>query len=243
MASYFFISLFAVSFSATAAENPFEKNYESQSPKGFRSFSDNPQPKVMRGWEKETDNIKMLEDGYDLMGVSGFVGPNVPPSLALDHAQKINADFVLIYDRQVNENTRATQIQKAREKARAANRIKNKGEITEITITEEDLVDDNAKYDFFLTYWVKLPKPSFGTHFIKLKSDEQDTRGVRVIAVIKESAAATAGIKKNDNILSINNVEVNSPDDLINIIRENKGKSIDVVYERGGESSKVSVAL
>ena len=88
-----------------------------------------------------------------------------------------------------------------------------------------------------------LPKPSFGTHFIKLKSDEQDTRGVRVIAVIKESAAATAGIKKNDNILSINNVEVNSPDDLINIIRENKGKSIDVVYERGGESSKVSVAL
>jgi len=241
--SYFFLALFAISFSSVAEENLFEKNYQSQSPKGFKSFSENPQPKVMRGWEKETDNIKMLENGFDLMGTSGFVGQNVPPNLALKHAVKIKADMVLIYDRQINENTRATQIQKAREKARAANRIKKQGEITEITITDEDLADSNAKYDFYLTYWVKLPKPTFGTHFIKLVSDTEDNFGVKVIAVIKESAAAAAGIKRGDNIISINGAKVNSPDDLIKIIRKNKGKSINVAFERGGESIKVSVSL
>ena len=243
IASYFFLGLLVISFSAVAGENIFEKNYQSQSPKGFKSFSKNLQPKVMRGWEKETDNIKMLENGFDLMGTSGFVGQNVPPSLALKHAMKIKADMVLIYDRQINENTRATQIQKAREKARAANRIKKKGEITEITITDEDLADSNAKYDFYLTYWVKLPKPTFGTHFIKLVSDVEDNLGVQVIAVIKESAAAVAGIKRGDNIISINGATVNSPDDLIKIIRKNKGKSINVAFERGGESMKVSVSL
>lgn len=241
IASYFFLALFFISSSAMA-ENIFEKNYQSQSPKGFKSFSENPQPKVMRGWEKESDNIKMLENGFDLMGTSGFVGNNVPPSVALKHAKKIKADMVLIYDRQINENTRASQIQKARAKAREANRIKKKGEITEIIITEEDLADSNAKYDFYLTYWVKLPKPTFGTHFIKLVSDS-DNKGIQVIAVIKESAAAAAGIKKGDNIIAINGAEVNSPDDLIKIIQKNKGKLINVAFERGGESIKVSVSL
>ena len=185
----------------------------------------------------------MLENGYDLMGTSGFVGQNVPPNLALKHAKKIKADMVLIYDRQINENTRATQIQKAREKARAANRIKNKGEITEIIITDEDLTNSNAKYDFYLTYWVKLPKPTFGTHFIKLISDAEDNLGVQVIAVINGSSAAAAGIKRGDNIVSVNGAAVNSPDDLIKIIRKNKGKSIDVAFERGGESIKVLVSL
>jgi membrane-associated protease RseP (regulator of RpoE activity) len=241
IASYFFLALFFIS-SSTLAENIFEKNYQSQSPKGFKSFSENPQPKVMRGWEKESDNIKMLENGFDLMGTSGFVGKNVPPSVALKHAKKIKADMVLIYDRQINENTRASQIQKARAKAREANRIQKKGEITEITITEEDLADSNAKYDFYLTYWVKLPKPTFGTHFIKL-SDSDDNKGIQVIAVIKESAAEAAGIKRGDNIISVNGAEVNSPDDLIKIIQKNKGKSINVAFERGGESIKVSVSL
>jgi len=243
MTTYFFIIFFILSHSVIAAENPFEMNYQSQSPEGFKSFSENPQPKVMRGWEQATDNIKMLENGYDLMGISGFVGPNVSPTIAQQHAERIKADMVLIYDRQINENTRATQIQKAREKAKAANRIKDKGEITEITISKEDLVDENVKYDFYLTYWVKLPKPTFGAHFIKLKSDISDSRGVKVIAVIKESAAASAGVKRDDTILSINGSAVNAPDDLIDIIRQNKGKSITVVYEREGEPFSVSVAL
>ena len=50
-----------------------------QSPEGFKSFQQNPDTKIMRGWDKDTDNVMMLENGYDFMGFSGFVSTNLPP--------------------------------------------------------------------------------------------------------------------------------------------------------------------
>ena len=93
-----------------AKENLFEKNYVLQSPEGFKSFEKNPETKIMRGWDKDTDNVMMLENGYDFMGFSGFVSTNLPPSIALEHGQKIKADLILIYDRQINEGDRASTI-------------------------------------------------------------------------------------------------------------------------------------
>ena len=242
--TYFISLLFLVSNVAFSEQNIFEKNYQTQSPKGFKSFLDNPKTKIMRGWEQKTDNIKMLEDGYDLMGHSNFTGPNVSPNLALEHAKSIKADMVLIYDRQINDADRSTMIKKAREKARKANQIKESGNLTEIEISEDDLIDKSVKYEINATYWVKLPKPTFGTHFIKLKSqDENSVSGVQVIAVIKGSPAANAGILKNDSITSIAQDIVNKPDELINAIRKNKGKLIEVGYIRNGKKLKVNVKL
>jgi|TARA_B000000475_G_C15863859_1_gene393360 hypothetical protein len=234
----FFFSNFAYS-----DENIFEKNYQIQSPKGFQSFSTNPNTKMMRGWAQKTDLIKMLEDGYDLMGHSNFTAPLTSPNLALQHAKSIKADMVLLYDRQINDASRATMIKKAREKAKKANRIKETGNLTEIEISEDDLVDEDVKYEINATYWVKLPKPTFGAHFIKLNSDIESINGVQVIAVIKGSPAESAGILRNDSIISIAQNSVNKPEDLISAIRKNKGKLIEVVYLRGGKQSKVKVKL
>ena len=65
-------------------------------------------------------------------------------------------------------------------------------------------------YDFYASYWVKLTKPTFGTHFIELGQGEnrENAEGVQVIAVIKGSAAAKAGIMRNDSITSINGQKV-----------------------------------
>ena len=239
-----FISLlFFVSGVAFSDENSFEKNYQIQSPKGFQSFSKNPNTKIMRGWAQKTDKFKMLEDGYDLMGHSNFTAPYTSPNLALQHAKSIKADMVLLYDRQINDSSRATIIKKAREKARKANRVKQVGNLTEIEINDDDLVDENVKYEINATYWVKLPKPTFGAHFIKLNSDAESINGVQIIAVIKGSPAAIAGILKNDSITSIAEVPVNKPEDLISQIRKNKGKLIEVGYLRGGKQSKVNVKL
>ena len=242
----FITSLFLFSFSqfVLAEENLFEKNFQRQSPKDFQSFDKKPQTQVKRGWDQDTDKIKMLEEGYDLMGFSGFSGPNVSPNFAKAHGEKLKADLVLIYDRQINDNSRASAIQKARDKILAAKRAENKGEITEIEITEEDLIDSNALYAFYASYWVKLPKPTFGTHFIKLaNSYDEDVPGALVIAVIKGSPAAAAGILRNDSIIKADQVDVNTPDDLIGVIRKNKGKSIEVEYIRGGKKNIVTVNL
>ena len=110
-------ALFLISTNLLADENLFEKNYVLQSPEDFKSFEQNPETKIMRGWDKDTDNVMMLENGYDFMGFSGFVSTNLPPSIALEHGEKIKADLILIYDRQINEGDRASQFKQARQKA------------------------------------------------------------------------------------------------------------------------------
>ena len=239
----FIAAFFFFSTNLIADENLFEKNYVLQSPEGFKSFEQSPDTKIMRGWDKDTDNVMMLENGYDFMGFSGFVSTNIPPSVALEHGKKIKADLILIYDRQINEGDRASQFKQARRKAIEEKRVKDFGKVTEIEITEEDLVDPNVMYDFYASYWVKLPKPTFGTHFIELGKGEnrENAEGVQVIAVIKGSAAAKAGILRNDSITSINGQKVTTPDELISLIRENKGSDINVGYMRNGKAS-VTVA-
>ena len=241
--STFIAVVFFFSTNLIAEENLFEKNYVLQSPEGFKSFEQMPDTKIMRGWDKDTDNVMMLENGYDFMGFSGFVSTNLPPSVALEHGQKIKADLILVYDRQINEGDRASKFKQARKKAIEEKRVKNFGKVTEIEITEEDLVDPNVLYDFYASYWVKLPKPTFGTHFIELGQGEnrENAEGVQVIAVIKGSAAAKAGILRNDSITSINGQKVTTPDELISLIRKHKGSDIDVGYMRNGKSS-VTVA-
>ena len=239
----FIAAFFFFSTNLIAEENLFEKNYVLQSPEGFKSFEQMPNTKIMRGWDKDTDNVMMLENGYDFMGFSGFVSTNIPPIVALEHGKKIKADLILIYDRQINEGDRASQFKQARRKAIEEKRVKDFGKVTEIEITEEDLVDPNVMYDFYASYWVKLPKPTFGTHFIELGQGEnrENAEGVQVIAVIKGSAAAKAGILRNDSITSINGKKVTTPDELISLIRKHKGSDIDVGYMRNGKSS-VTVA-
>ena len=239
----FIAVFFFFSTNLIADENLFEKNYVLQSPEGFKSFEQMPNTKIMRGWDKDTDNVMMLENGYDFMGFSGFVSTNIPPSVALEHGKKIKADLILIYDRQINEGDRASQFKQARRKAIEEKRVKDFGKVTEIEITEDDLVDPNVMYDFYASYWVKLPKPTFGTHFIELGKGEnrENAEGVQVIAVIKGSAAAKAGILRNDSITSINGQKVTTPDELISLIRKHKGSDIDVGYMRNGKSS-VTVA-
>ena len=230
---------------ASAQENLFKKNFQRQSPTDFQSFKKTIDTKIMKGWDQDKDKIKMLEEGFDLMGFSGFSGPNISPNFAKIHGEELKADLVLIYDRQVNDSSRASAIKKARDKVFAARKAEKKGEIIEIEITEEDLLDSNALYVFYASYWVKLPKPTFGTHFIKIaKNNVQDeVPGALVIAVIKDSPAAKAGILKNDSIVKIDQVDVNSPDDLIAVIKKSKGKSVDVEFIRGGIKDQVTVNL
>ena len=96
---------FLFSFSIFSAENLFEKNYQQQSPDGFKSFSKEPDTKITRGWDRKTDITKMLEKGYDLMGYSGFTSLNLPHSLAVDFGKKIKSDFCINIRSMMEMNT------------------------------------------------------------------------------------------------------------------------------------------
>ena len=226
------------------AQNLFEENYKEQNSRKLKSLSASPDTKVYRGWDQEKDNIRMLEDGFDLMGFSSFIGPNTPPSEAKIFAESIKADAILIYDRQINEMNRATAVKRAREKAKT-DQVKEQGNLKEITINQDDLTDQNSKYDFYATFWAKLPAPLFGAHLIEFKEGDEraNTKGLSVIAVIKDSAAFKSGLIRKDKILSVNGDEVESPDEFIKKIYNLKGQTFDIVVLRGMSELKLKVSL
>lgn len=59
--------------------------------------------------------------------------------------------------------------------------------------------------------------------------------------VIPEQPAAEAGLRANDRILSINDVEVNSWSQMAELIRENTGNQIRIRYQRNDEAAEVLI--
>jgi hypothetical protein len=221
--------LLAASMQVYAADNPYEKNYKAQNTGNLVSQQANPDTKMYVSNHKDEDNISMLEDGYDLMGTSGFEAGSTAPELALQHAKAIKADTVLVYSKHGSVKTKASKMQLIREAAK-----KNNGEID-----EKDLLEEPRQYRYFASYWAKLPMPLLGVHIVKLKrvSESEEAvaeKGLTVLAVIKGSPAAQAGLKRGDVLLKISDVELDKPEELSNVVSKHQGQKVAIEYEREG---------
>ncbi len=234
-------SLLAATQAYAAEVNLYAKNYKEQNNGHLKSQSANPDTKMFVSNHKDEDNISMLERGYDMMGSSGFDATDVPADLALQHGKAVKADTVLVYSKYGSAKTGAGKMELIKEAA------KNGGEID-----AKDLAEEPTKYAYYASYWAKLPMPLFGVHIIKLikASDNEQERaknaavkGLKIIAVIKESPAAAANIVKGDTLLKIGEVDLVNPDDLFAAVKRYAGQTVPVELERGGEDMKVSVAL
>lgn len=222
-----------------AEENPFAKNYKEQNTHNLKSLNPNPDTKILLSNHKEDDNIKMLEDGYDMIGTSGFSALEASPDLALQHGRNIKADIVLIYKKYESAKTASSQLQLIKEAAK-------KGE----EIDPNDLTEEPTQYYFYASYWAKLPMPLFGVHIIKLKrnpdkesSEAQAEPGLRVIAVIKDSPAAQAGIMRGDSVMKLGGMTLETADDLFAAVKKYAGQTVEVELERQGVPNKFTVKL
>lgn len=223
-------------YAADGAVNLYEKNYKAQNQSNLKSQLPNPDTKMYVSNHKDDDNIAMLEDGYDLMGSSGFEAGNVSADLALEHGKNIKADTVLVYSKYGSAKTPDSKMQLIKEA------IKNKGEVT-----EKDLAAEEEKYNYFASYWAKLPTPLMGVHVIKLiqvtENGPKPEAGLKAIAVIKASPAAKAGLVKGDVILKLGDVKMDKSDDLFAAVKRYAGKTVQVEFERNGEMIATSIAL
>ena len=143
------------------AANPYEKNFKAQSQQQLKSANPAPDTKIYAGKKQEEDNISMLEGGFDLMGTSGFTAKQVSPDLALAFGKQLKADQVLVYAKEAKK-AKKSKIEFIKEAA------KKGGEI-ELKDLEED-----KEYDYYASYWAKLPMPLFGVHLIKLNEVSQE---------------------------------------------------------------------
>ena len=236
--------LFGVIHTAGAAEeNPYAKNYKEQNTNNLKSLNPNPDTKLLVSNHKDDDNISMLENGYDMIGSSGFSATEASPDLALQQGRAVKADTVLIYKKYESAKTASSQIQLIKEAAK-------NGE----DIDPNDLVEEPTQYYFYASYWAKLPMPLFGVHIIKLRqgsndSDEagaeqiQDLPGLKVIAAIKDSPAAKANIVRGDTLLKIGDVELIKADDLFAAVKRYAGQTVPVQLQRKDGDAQVMVTL
>jgi hypothetical protein len=231
--------LLAASTNIYAAENLYEKNYKAQNLGNLVSIQANPDTKMFVSNHKDEDNISMLEDGYDLMGSSGFEATNVAPELALQHAKSIKADTVLVYRKYGSAKTKASKLQLIKEAAK-----KGGGEVD-----AKDLVEEPTQYKYYASYWAKLPTPLLGVHIIKLASRDSETeqvienKGLKVLAVVKDSPAAKAGLTRGDVLLKIKDVELGKPEELSSVVRQFQGQNVAIEYEREGTKNIVQAHI
>ncbi|WP_229007690.1 PDZ domain-containing protein [Methylophilus sp. Leaf408] len=237
------ITLLMFSKTVLADENPYAANYQAQNQGNLHSLQNNPEPQLLIGTRRDGDNIKMLENGYDLMGLSEFEAGDIAPELAIIHGRNIQADTILVYVKKSGNATPASKMEVIKEAVK-------KGQ----SLTEKDMAIDPGKYRYYATYWAKLPPPVLGVHVIKLvarKSSQQDEQaqatdvneGVRVIAVIHGSAAEQGGLLRGDQLLSLNQEKVNDAATLSSLVRRFKGNTVTIKIQRQSEALSLKVAL
>jgi len=227
----------------TTNVNLYAKNYKEQNPQKLQSMEKSPDTKMYVSNHKDEDNISMLENGYDLMGTSGFTATEISPDLALQQGKAIKADMVLVYSKYGSAKTKQSKLAFIKEKAKLNGGV----------IDEKDLEEEAVEYDYHASYWAKLPTPLFGIHIIKLNQVSQDPetdeikkveqKGLKILAVIKDSPAAKAEILKGDNVLKIGEATINKPEDLFAAVKKYQGQSIPVLIQRGDQEMKMNVAL
>ena len=220
-------------------KNWYESSYKSQNSGDLKSLQAVPDTKMYVSNHKEDDDISMLENGYDMIGSSGFTAGEVPPEQALAHAKAIQADTVLVYSKYGSAKTSSGKMHMIREAAKLGKEL-----------TEKDLNEEPTNYKYYASYWAKLPTPLLGVHVIKLAKKESEENdkvveydGLKVLAVIKDSPAANAGLKRGDVLLKLANNELNKPEELSNMVRQYQGKDVALEYERNGEKATIKTHI
>ncbi|PPD54591.1 MAG: hypothetical protein CTY10_07545 [Methylotenera sp.] len=229
----FTVGILFAAMQLQAAENWYEKNYKSQNSGDLKSMQAAPDTKMYVSNHKEDDDISMLENGYDMMGSSGFTAGDVSAEQALQHAKTLKADTVLVYSKYGSAKTATSKIEMIKEAAKLGKEL-----------TEKDLEQEPINYKYYASYWAKLPAPLLGVHVIKLAKKESEEAekateldGLKVIAVIKDSPAAKAGIVRGDTLLKLAGNSLNKPEELSTVVRKHQGQEVVVEYERNGEKS------
>ena len=108
------------------------------------------------------------------------------------------------------------------------------------TIPQVNMGDLNRVEAPFFNNWNMAGNRKLGLSI----QDTDDSKGVKVLEVEGESNAAKAGIQKDDIILSVDDKEIKSTEDVTRSIRENREKyTFNFKIQRGGKTQNVEVKM
>lgn len=212
--------------------NPYARNYVSlmASP----ASKDSMPPRIYRGRDREADYQSLLEDGYDMLGYSSFEAGDVPPDMLTRQAVQLHADLALVYTRQTGRALPGVKLDQAKSGSGQVDPAAPVGRLHHF---------QEAFYRYFASYWVRLPPPTLGVHVRRDSRAVETESGLDVIAVIKDSPAAAAGLQRGDTLLRLGEVELRKPETLTQAAQRYAGQSAELVFNRLGEEQHKTVTL
>lgn len=211
-----------------SATNPYTRNYMSRMPVPKATAGP---VKVFRGQDKVEDYQRLLEDGYDLLGYASFEAPDVPPEKLTEQAERVHADIALVYTVLSGQTPPSVKLDQAKSGQKDDEQISGEARPA------------NRFYNYFASFWTRLPPPLLGVHVKQDRDEGLPEKGVEVIAVIKDSPAAEAGLQKGDTLLRVGEVELSKPELLPQAAQRYAGQSIEVVFSRIGQEQRQTVKL
>jgi C-terminal processing protease CtpA/Prc len=172
------------------------------------------EPRIYAGRDQLEDYQSMLEEGYDLLGYSSFEAGSVPPERLTSHAKTLRADVAMIY-------------------STGKRRLPNADSLPKDA--------DPTLYEYFVSYWTKLPTPLLGLHV--QPNRQTDDGGLQVLAVIRQSPAAQAGMQSGDVLIQLGGTTMQEPGQLVETTRRLAGQTVDVDFVRDGSKMHQTVML
>ena len=259
----------ALAFLAACVPNPYIRNYTTQLsekvPHGEVQFAAAAvvQPKLLTSTDIGKDAVKLLEKGYFPIGRSVFREQLVNGRAALEQAQAVGADLVLIKkehagtgtynvpvgdwepDRSIittdnvrTENADGTGVQYSQRQTTTV----IPGEYR--THYEQQTVE---YYDHTAVFWKKIQAPAFGAYVSELEDADrqaiQSNKGVVVRAVVGKSPAFLADIFKGDILRSFDDEDILDVEDYLAKVAAKAGKEVDIKVWRGGKMLTKTVTL
>ena len=199
--------------------NPYTKSYVSRGLPSIALQPDATGAKIYRSDDKEADYLRMLGEGYDMIGESSFEAGDVAPDMVKEQAAKVKADLVMVYTKLKASTPASVQIQKLRDRARQAKK--------DPSAVMDDEADDQQIYAYNATYWVRLAPPLIGVH-VKQAKDQKE--GLTIMAVVKNSPAAEAGLQADDVLTRIGEIELTKPEALSQAAKRYAGQAVEIRF-------------
>jgi hypothetical protein len=193
----------------------------------------------------------MVEEGYSLIGVSSFHGPDESLDGARKKAEQLHAAVVHVHKEYTNSETANIPITTyntvTTNSTGTVGGTYYSGTSTTTVPETTNYQVTYGMYNYFAAYWVKTKPGIIGAQLLDLSSARREelgrNRGVEVTAVVKAGPAFLADILRGDVIIRLGESEISDRGSATEALRRYAGSKIDVVVLRKGKELTIPVQL
>jgi len=262
----FFIIL-NITFFAGCALNPYQQFFHDglrgrsvssiKSPEAIKQ-----EPELRFGQDPKQDGDTMLENGFICIGESNFNGPLASNDKAIEQANNIQADVVVIYSKFRNNvsGTVPFVVQGPQQQVvtnQSGSIYGSRGGVTNYSGTSTttlpgqtnvyDIPYSVDRFDQMAIFWVKGKTPRLGVVVGDLTPEERykikRNRGVSIKVVVKGSPAFKADLFVGDIIFRIGNDEISGREDFYSALDKYSGQEVEIIIFRENQEIVKKIKL